>query len=105
MKKYLGETNVSDKFKNRSVEQNAILIVENYGGSDGSHHKAYCLDQVVRVLLGTPLVVMEAQWDNGHSELRYSTGEPTQQYHDWVAEQKNGEEGPNSYDYNVGIPG
>ena len=28
----------------------ALIMIINYGGTDGAHHKAWVLDQVVRIL-------------------------------------------------------
>jgi hypothetical protein len=56
----------------------ALEIAGRYGGVDGAHHKAWVIDQMVRVLTG-----------------------PT--YEMWVAEQKAGEDGPDTYDWDVGI--
>lgn len=44
----------------------------------------------------------EARWKNGNKELRYSVGE-SEQYHKWVRDLKDGEDGPESYGYDVGI--
>jgi len=58
---------------------NEVLdIINDYGGIDGSHHKAWCLDQTVRILTGD-------------------------KYDAWVAKCKTGDTGPEDYDYDVGI--
>lgn len=64
---------------------------------DGSHHKTWVLDQMSRILKGTPVEIVLAKWDNGEEE-----------YHDWVAEcrgkwiKSNSYEGW-EYDYDEGI--
>jgi hypothetical protein len=56
----------------------ALGFAESYGGIDGEHHKTWVIDQMVRALTGK----------------RYAT---------WVAEMKDGEDGPNTYEWNEGI--
>lgn len=62
-----------------SRRDEALEIAGEYGGIDGDHHKAWVIDQMVRVLTG----------DN---------------YDDWVRRVKIGDEGPETYDWDVGIP-
>lgn len=57
---------------------NALLYIHQYGGIDGGHHKQWVLDQVVRCLVPN--------------------------YAEWVKEQKAGEDGPETYEWDVGIP-
>lgn len=42
----------------------AMKFIERYGQIDGSHHKQWVLDQVARILLGTPVTVKVAKWKN-----------------------------------------
>jgi len=46
----------------------------------------WVLDQVARILHGTPILMQIASWENGHTEERFSTGTPTQSYWDWYTE-------------------
>jgi hypothetical protein len=50
-------------------------------------------------MLGTPVTVKLARWDNGQSELRYWTGTPSAAYEAWVRVMNSGDETP----YNMGI--
>lgn len=59
--------------------QEAIDIAIRYGGIDGSHHKAWVIDQMLRILCG----------DN---------------YTRVIAESCAGEDGPNTWEHDVGIP-
>ncbi len=102
MEGYLGTTDVSDEH-DISPTEGALLFILLYGGIDGAHHKDWVLDQVVRVLNGAPVVVEKAAWENGHTELRYHVGTPPEQYDEWVRKAKDGEDGPDSYGYEVGI--
>jgi hypothetical protein len=111
MNNYLGEFPLEDA-RNPYLEYTpadwALLFIQRYGGFVAAYHKAWVIDQVARILKGTPVEVVEARWgvsDNhpkGETNIRFWTGEPTQQYHDWVAECRNGDEGPESYDYDEG---
>lgn len=56
----------------------AIDVAVKYGGTDGDHHKAWVIDQMVR-------------------RLAYD------QYEAIVAEAKSGEDGPDTYAWNEGI--
>ncbi|WP_104565831.1 hypothetical protein [Ralstonia mannitolilytica] len=56
----------------------ALDIAVRFGGIDGEHHKAWVIDQMCRALLGD-------------------------EYDAFVAEVKDGEEGPDAYDWDVGV--
>jgi hypothetical protein len=106
MEGYLGETIVHQRdteFSGYKEADWAMYFLECYGGIDGAHHKDWVLDQMARCLKGTPIIIKEAKWDNGHKEYRVSTGEPSQEYLDWVIEMKDGEDGPETYGYDEGI--
>ena len=108
MEGYLGETpydlSTHPVYKAFGAKDWALKYIGDYGGIDGDHHKAWVLDQVARLLHGAKMTATEARWSNGHSELRFEVGDPTAEYHTWVAEVKSGEDGPETYDYDVGIP-
>lgn len=59
----------------------ALQTAFNYGGIDGGHHKIWVIDQMVRQLLG--------------SEADYQA---------WVASFCEGEDGPDTYEWDEGIP-
>lgn len=106
MAEYLGETLVKQEdteFKDYDENAWAMYFLERYGGYDGAHHKDWTLDQIARVLKGTPIIIKEAKWDNGHTEYRVNTGEPSKDYIDWVAEMRDGEDGEFTYSYDEGI--
>lgn len=58
--------------------ERAIELAVQYGGIDGDHHKAWVIDQMVRILAGD-------------------------QYDAIVAAAKNGEDGPDTWGWEVGI--
>jgi hypothetical protein len=57
----------------------ALEIARECGGYDGAHHKQWVIDQMVRALTG-------------------------EHYEAWVAETKSGDEGPDTNEWEVGIP-
>ena len=56
----------------------ALYFAFNYGSIDGEHHKTWVIDQMVRVLTGLS-------------------------YDDWVATHNDGEDGPDTYEWDEGI--
>jgi len=56
----------------------ALELALRYGGIDGDHHKAWVIDQIVRVLTD-------------------------EKYEQWVADSKDGEDGPETYGWDEGI--
>ena len=59
--------------------EDALALAYRYGGIDGDHHQKWLVDQMVRALTGDG-------------------------YEAWVAKANEGEDGPNTYDWDVGIP-
>ena len=57
--------------------EKSLMLIEEWGGIDGCHHKQWLLDQLVRVLS-----------DN---------------YEKWVEAWENGEDGPQTYSWDTGI--
>jgi len=107
--KYLGETPVAiedSPFKDFTPADWAMRYIENYGQIDGGHHKQWTLDQVARILKGTPVVVVLAKWEDGTEEYRYTTGDPSEKYLAWAKEMlgdydEEGEEYEYSYDEGI----
>ncbi len=68
--------------KTENGSQSAVVVVRaldlimKYGGIDGSHHKQWLLDQVVQVL--------------------------SLDYPQWVKDYNDGEDGPETYEWDVG---
>lgn len=56
----------------------ALEVALRYGGIDGGHHKAWVIDQMVRALTGA-------------------------RYEEWVRDAKDGEHGPDTYEWDEGI--
>jgi len=58
--------------------EKAIDLAISYGTIDGAHHKMWCIDQMVRILAG-------------------------KDYEQTIKESCEGEDGPNTYEWNEGI--
>lgn len=95
----------------KTPQEWAMTFIHAYGQIDGSHHKTWVLDQVSRILQGTPVITEMAKWGpsenypNGHEELRFWTAEdPSQEYKDWVIEMiGEDDKGEPECEYDVGI--
>ena len=110
MHKYLGEVIVEQSktpFANYTASDWAMYFIASYGQIDGSHHKAWVLDQVARILNGTPVEIRLASWDDGETNWRIFTIEPpSQEYLEWVADMRgehDEESGDYEYEYDEGI--
>ena len=68
----------------------ALEIAVRLGGVDGSHHLKYVIDQMVRALTGCP----DVDGIQGESD----------DYLTLVALARAGEDGPDTYEWDVGIP-
>jgi hypothetical protein len=64
--------------KNKKRIQKALDLAFRYGQIDGAHHKTWVIDQMVRVLTGDA-------------------------YDEMIKESLVGEDGPNTYDWDIGI--
>ena len=112
MEGYIGEIPLPDTREEASYtkDQWAMRFIESYGQIDGAHHKAWVLDQVAQVLLGTPVVATMAQWEGPEGEIknkevRFRTGLPSKEYLEWVSDMKGpaDEDGETEYEYEEGI--
>lgn len=77
-------------------------IVDHYGGIDGAHHKQWVLDQVVRALTGCPLE-KRTTLDANKQPYTYDVQGVSEEYAAWVKAHCDGEDGPNTYEWDVGI--
>jgi hypothetical protein len=109
MEGYLGETAVDvgahPEFASFEAKDWAMLFIGRWGGIDGVHHKTWMIDQVSRILKGTPVVVTEAKWANGQSEFRFRLADPSADYVAWI-DMMRGEtypDGRREYGWDVGI--
>lgn len=111
MAKYLGNNVVDpttiDRFKYFTKSDWAMLFIERYGQIDGDHHKNWVIDQVARILRGTPVIVSLHQWDDGIEEYSVITSEDvSEEYLSWRKAQQgeyDEESGQYEYGYDEGI--
>ena len=82
--------------------KSALEIAMRYGGVDGDHHKAWVIDQMVRSLTGCPIVTMTNE-AGANGPFEYQGLGESDQYREWVRAACDGEDGPNTYDLNIGI--
>jgi hypothetical protein len=69
--------------------ERALEYAIKYGGIDGGHHKMWVIDQMIRALTGC----VENKGTQGESE----------EYLKLVREARSGVDGPNTYDWDVGV--
>jgi len=109
MEGYLGSFPVdvaTTSFKDYTQSDWAMYFIEYFGQYDGAHHKQWVLDQVARILKGSPITIDEARWSNGTTEYRVSVGDPSSEYEEWVRDMLGDcdDDGEYEYEYDEGIP-
>lgn len=70
----------------------ALTLAADCGQVDGAHHKAWAIDQMVRLLTGCPTV----------GDTTETTGEESETYLKFVREACAGEDGPDTYEWDCG---
>lgn len=80
----------------------ALGIAAQYGQTDGAHHKAWVIDQIVRALLECPMVTRSTT-DYRGEPYEYETQGESEMYTDWIREYQAGEDGPDTYEWDIGI--
>jgi hypothetical protein len=70
---------IEDKQELQTAVNEALAVLKQYGSTDGAHHKQWVLDQMVRHLMGAG-------------------------YDQWVIDFADGPDGPESYEWDLGIP-
>ena len=81
----------------------ALDIAIKYGGIDGSHHKTWVIDQMVRALTGCPIETRRGRDCNGDPYMYEEQGE-SPEYTELVRETCDGEDGPDTYKWETGTP-
>ncbi len=81
----------------------ALAVAVSFGGIDGAHHKDWVIDQMVRALTGCPLETGHSVDSRGNSYTYQSQGE-SPEYTDLVRDACAGEDGPQTYGWETGIP-
>jgi len=90
------ETQGSREFQERIKK--ALELAVQFGGIDGDHHKAWVIDQMVRVLTGCPTIQLPLEDGSLVDDLGES-GE----YRELVRAACEGEDGPETYDWDIGV--
>lgn len=75
----------------------ALAQIEQYSQIDGSHHKAWCIDQTVRSLTKCPLVEV------AKADYSYHKKGNSEEYDEFVRGYCDGEDGPDTYEWDEGI--
>jgi hypothetical protein len=82
--------------------EKALDLVIRFGGVDGDHHKAWVIDQITRALTGCPTITKTAKDYKGQPYTFDAQGE-SEEYLELVRNAKSGEDGPETYSWDVGI--
>lgn len=80
----------------------ALDIAISYGGIDGAHHKDWVIDQMVRALTGCPMEKHTAL-DCNKEEYEYESQGVSDEYSKLVKDACDGEDGPETYSWEIGI--
>ena len=78
------------------METKILEFIRQHGWVEGDMHKAWVIDQLVRILTGCPIVT---KTEGGYEHKAH--GESAE-YLKWVADYENGEEGPKTYEWDIG---
>lgn len=76
--------------------EKALSVISNYGATDGSFHKMWVIDQVVRALTGCPR-------ENRSVNINFIEYGINDKYIEWVKNYSDGEDGPDTYEWDTGI--
>lgn len=86
-----------------SPEDRIKTVLDSIGCDDGAHHKQWMLDQIVRILTDCPTVTKTAIDAYGKEYTYEALGESVE-YQEWLAAYQDGEDGPETYSWDEGIP-
>ena len=88
--------------RRRQRIKKALEFAVKYGGIDGSHHRAWVIDQMVRALTDCPVEHMSAT-SSVNSDLWFALQGDSLEYSELVRRACDGEDGPCTYTWDVGI--
>lgn len=80
----------------------ALNVAVQYGQTDGDHHKAWVIDQMVRELTGCP-AVMITNHAGANGPFEYEALGESDEYLRFVRDACAGEDGPSTYGWWEGI--
>lgn len=81
----------------------ALEYAGRYGQIDGAHHKMWVIDQMVRALLGVPEATFTGTDARGEF-YEFEAQTSNESYAAFVREYCDGEDGPETYAWDIGIP-
>lgn len=87
----------------RNRAKKALDIAFKFGSFDGEHHKMWVIDQMVRALTGCPTITKIIKGSDG-KDYPYEFQSANHEYSDFVRKAQEGEEGLNTYEWDMGIP-
>jgi len=82
--------------------KDARHYAEQYGQTDGAHHKAWVIDQMVRALTGCPMIA-RGGYDSQGKHFSYEAQGESDEYLAFVRDHNAGEDGPDTYEWDAGI--
>jgi hypothetical protein len=80
----------------------ALELAFRYGQIEGDHHRLWVIDQMIRALTNCPVFEEQATDYNG-TPYTFEVMRESQEYLDMVWNHNNGEDGPNTYEWDTGI--
>ncbi len=91
--------------KRRERIEKALRIAVRFGGIDGDHHKAWVIDQMVRALTDCPVAKQLGTYKahDGEHYYRFEVMGESKKYSNLIKKAKAGEDGPDTYNWNIGI--
>lgn len=92
--------NMSKSYKERI--DSALEIARNYGTEDGSSHKMWVIDQMVRELTGCEMETKQVI-DHQGDQYQFQGLGKSEEYVKWITQTKAGENGPDTYSWDMGI--
>jgi len=93
---------MKEKSQERQRIDKALELAESAMATDGSHHKQWYLDQIIRALTGCP-IVQKTSKDHQGQTFKYDVQGESPEYIEFVRSAKDGEDGADTYDWDVGI--
>jgi len=93
---------MSKAIPNKDRIEKALDFAIQYGGIDGDHHKMWVIDQMVRALTGCPMVEKTTK-DYKGDEYVYETQGESRQYKKLIKDACDGEDGPDTYEWDCGV--
>jgi len=81
----------------------ALAITKKSAGVGGEDHKTWVIDQMVRALLGCPMIEDEATNYETKKIYKFVRQGESDLYLEWVKDYEKGEDGPKTYEWDEGI--